>query len=383
VSDLRTGTEQAHTWMRGRKKLLAFAATLVCIPAAQGSAQPGSTAASCIPRWRAVASANVPNLADVAALSPTDVWAVGAKRPGAQTIPAIAHWDGRKLKVVQAFRRSSKQRSGSLTGISAVSSREVWAVGTEGGGGKIDLPVVEHWNGTRWQVVETRRLRTGAELWGITAISQKDVWVVGQVDTRPLAEHWDGRRWRLINMRREGALFAVDGASAGDTWAVGAQGLTSPTVNDQDGLVMHWNGRRWQTVSAPYRDDQDLGVENSDDFVGVDAVSRSKAWAAHNGVVRGDIQHWDGRRWRVAHVFPGKSILGDVAAVSPADVWAVGSTSYSRQEQRPVTAHWDGRSWRTQYLSAGRPRQTLRSLSVLSPNDIWAAGDHLIARYSC
>src|SRR5881296_3484237 len=83
----------------------------------------------------------------------------------------------------------------------------------------------------------------GAELWGVTAISQNDVWVVGQVDTRPLSEHWDGRRWRVINMRREGALFAVDSASAGDTWAVGAQGLNSFTVNTQDGLVMHWNGR--------------------------------------------------------------------------------------------------------------------------------------------
>jgi hypothetical protein len=383
VSDLPTSINRLILRRRGIKKLLAFAATLGGILAVQGSAQPGSTATSCVPRWRTVASSNVPNLVDVAALSPTDVWAVGTKGSDDQRIPVIVHWNGRKLEVVQGFRLSSNRRSGSLTGVSALSSRDVWAVGFEGGDRKIDLPVVEHWNGTRWQAVPTRRLRMGAELWGIKAISQNDVWVVGQNDTRPLSEHWDGRRWRLIDMRREGALFAVDSASAGDTWAVGAQGLTSLTVNSQDGLVMHWNGRRWLAISAPYRDDQDLGVENSDGFVGVDAVSRNEAWAAHNGVVRGDIQRWDGRRWRVVHVLRGTSILGDVAAVSPDDVWAVGPTSDSPQEQRPLTAHWDGRSWRTQYLSPARPRRTVRSLSVLSPNDVWAAGDHLIARYSC
>src|SRR5256885_14819093 len=98
---------------------------------------------------------------------------------------------------------------------------------------------------------------------------------------------------------------------------------------------MHWNGRRWKEVDAVNRDDGDLGYETEDEFTNVDAVSPSEAWATHKGIVRGDIQRWDGRRWRIVHVSPAESILTDVAALSLDDVWAVGPLSYTPREARP------------------------------------------------
>jgi hypothetical protein len=373
--------------------LAVFIAALVLstgIVAGRGSV---GTDSGCTPRWRVVATSDVPDLAAVAALSPTDVWAVGTRGPEFHPAPVIAHWDGHKLHVFQPFRPSIHvprlhSKAGSLTGIAAVSATDVWAVGTDGYGfqGEPGRPVVEHWDGRSWRAVETPRLRVGAELAGVKALSPDDVWAVGQVGTRPLAEHWDGRRWRVIDMRREGALYAVDGASPANVWAVGAQGLTSPTINAQDGLVMHWDGRRWQEISAPYRDDSSLGYELSDDFSAVYAISRSEAWATHNGVVRGDVQRWDGRRWSVVYVVPAKTQLNDIARMSSGGVWAAGvrsTRSFEPASLRPLIVHRDGRSWRVQNTPFERLYATLNGLSALSSSEIWAVGDGLIARYSC
>jgi hypothetical protein len=146
---------------------------------------------------------------------------------------------------------------------------------------------------------------------------------------------------------------------------------------------MRWDGRRWNEAEAVNRDDSELGYELTDNFTSIDAVAPSEAWATHNGVVRGDVQRWNGRTWKIAHVFGARSILADIAAPSSNDVWAVGPTSYSPEKQRPLVVHWNGSAWRVQPTPFSGLRATLESLSVLSPNDVWAVGNGLIARYSC
>src|SRR5262249_41120497 len=160
------------------------------------------------------------NLADVAALSPTDVWFVGQKgdQGRASVIPVVAHWNGRSLDVMTAFRPSVRVYSknlpfeGSLTGIAAISATDIWAVGTDGygfepgepdRGGGVGRPVVEHWDGRRWHSVPTPHLPAGAGRAGLSrvaALSSSSVWAVGQAGNRPLAEHWDGHRWKAFDM---------------------------------------------------------------------------------------------------------------------------------------------------------------------------------------
>jgi len=58
----------------------AFTLALVCVATvamAGAGSKPDSAQARCVPTWHAVVTASVPNLTAVAALSPTDVWAVG------------------------------------------------------------------------------------------------------------------------------------------------------------------------------------------------------------------------------------------------------------------------------------------------------------------
>jgi len=335
-----------------------------------------TAAAGCIPRWREVGNSYL-DLSAVAAVSSTDVWAVGTTGHEFATTPVIAHWDGHKLHVTTAFRPTvyvksadeGRQLSGELSGIAAINRDDIWAVGTDGE----SKPVVLHWDGRKWRRASIPRLRASAGLSTVAAISSHDVWAVGQVGTRPLAMHWDGRRWQVIDIRREGALGAVDGSSSGDVWAVGAQGLTGPSINDVSGLVMHWDGHRWKEVKAVDRDDSDLGSEADNAFDAVEAVSPSLAWALHSGSVRSDLQRWDGQSWQIAKVFAQEQSMDAIAAVTDADVWVVGT----------YIGHWDGRAWHLQQPSFLDYGLTLRGLSALSPTDIWAVGKSLVARYSC
>ena len=255
-----------------------------------------------------------------------------------------------------------------------MSASDVWAVGTDGEryGGK-SRPVVEHWHGGSWRVVTTPTLPAGAALNDVTALSSTDVWAVGQVGTRPLYEHWDGTRWRAIVAEREGALSAVDGTSGRNVWAVGAQGLRSRTIHDLRSLAMRWNGTRWQEVPDP----QDVGDEGGTVVNGVDVLSAAEVWG-----MRADYPaRWDGRRWRGFAVSnePARVDYEDVAAVGPDDVWGVGEAYY----KFPVVVHWDGHVWKLRRTPFDRRLGSLRRLSVVSSSEIWAAGDDLLARYSC
>jgi hypothetical protein len=49
-----------------------------------------------------------------------------------------------------------------------------------------------------------------------------------------------------------------------------------------------------------------------------------------------------------------------------------------------MVIHWNGRTAAVQHTPFNSQRDAnLTSVSAVSPNEIWAAGDHLLARYSC
>jgi hypothetical protein len=327
-----------------------------------------STSASgrCTAHWRVLARPSA-NLSAVAALSPTNVWAVGWNGTDANPQAVIAHWDGVRLEL------TPRSKGGQFGSVAAVSPTNVWAVGDDG-----QRAVIEHWNGRRW-----RRLgRPPGVRWLADIVMQSPTsgWAVGvTTHYRPVAMHWNGRGWRrlvLLQRRDEGGLAAVAPASAKDVWAVGMQGGAG-SINSVDGLVVHWNGRGWRIVPAPARDDSDLGVEALDEFDDVAVVSPREAWAIHSGVVRSDIQRWNGRQWRLARVFGPKVLLFGVIAFHR-EAWALG-----RRAGRPLLLHWNGKSWRGSRGALADVRGDLVGASSLSQQRIWAGGSRLFAQYSC
>jgi hypothetical protein len=304
----------------------------------------------------------------VTALSRTNVWALGTTDTGgADARSVIAHWNGARLEL------TPRPKGQSLSGIAAVSSANVWAVGDDGKRG-----LIEHWNGTRWRRLSTPRGILGLE--DILMQSRTSGWAVGLTpDFRPVALHWNGRLWKkLVLLRRpnEGELDAVAAASANDIWAVGMRG-GEHTVNTEDAFAVHWDGRRWRIVPARTRDDSDLGYELSDQFDDVAVVSPSEAWAIHSGVVRDDIQRWDGRRWKIARLLGRDRRLNGVIAFH-GEAWALGGHS-----GHPFLLHWNGKGWSEFRSGLADVSSSLVSASALSRHMIWAVGSDLLARYGC
>lgn len=81
-----------------------------------------------------------------------------------------------------------------------------------------------------------------------------------------------------------------------------------------------------------------------------------------------------------AGVFNGSSLMAGVAASSPANAWAVGSTALNVQpdgvivKQRCVIEHWNGRHWRTNERCPSPGRDWLEGVTTLSTRSAWAVG---------
>jgi hypothetical protein len=200
-----------------------------------------------IEHWNGTAWSKVANPAPknnslyaVAALSSTDVWAVGS---------LIEHWNGTAWSIVP---NPSLPKLGYLQAVTAISSTDAWAVGYESVqknvGGFTYQSVIEHWNGTNWTVVASPPV-VDAALTGVSAVSTADVWAVGNNSyggPPSFIEHWDGTQWTIVQIPPQDGLNAVSAVSANNVWAVGRS-----NDNGTKTLILHWNGTTWRTVSSP------------------------------------------------------------------------------------------------------------------------------------
>ncbi|MHB8600677.1 MAG: hypothetical protein ACYDER_28210 [Ktedonobacteraceae bacterium] len=133
-----------------------------------------------------------------------------------------------------------------LSAVAAISATDVWAVGdSESLRGPV-VTLIEHWDGMRWTVVPSPNPTTSFDaLSGVAAVSASDVWAVGWDNTGPLIDHWDGTSWQSVSSPAvEGTFLGISAQSASDIWAVGDQAGDQP-------LTEHWDGSAWHLVPAP------------------------------------------------------------------------------------------------------------------------------------
>src|SRR5207248_2376891 len=115
----------------------------------------GAWQASASSVWAVVPTPNVGSdineLSASSALSSTDAWAVGSFEDSSLTTRTlIEHWNGSRWKIIASPNPDPVQND--LLGVAAVSASDVWAVGFSGQEKRV---LVEHWNGTAWSVVAT------------------------------------------------------------------------------------------------------------------------------------------------------------------------------------------------------------------------------------
>jgi hypothetical protein len=166
-------------------------------------------------------------LYSVSALSSNDVWAVGAiyDEVSTHTQALIEHWDGSAWSVVPGPSATIPI----LYGVDARASNDVWAVGAyHDASGFSYETLIEHWNGTSWTVVPSSDSHPddpdfNSSLSGVVAIASNDVWAVGEDGSGALIEHWDGTTWSVVPapFNATADLVQVDAIASNDVWAAG------------------------------------------------------------------------------------------------------------------------------------------------------------------
>ena len=251
--------------------------------------------------------------------------------------PLVEEWTGSRWVALPA--PDSPDPTGfysQLNGLTVRSGRDAWAVGsyvsqTHGG----QQPLIEHWEGRRWSVVASPVVPVYAALNDVVAFSGTDAWAVGYQGGAepgagsPLIEHWNGVAWSLVQAPAPSdlaSLHAVSGTSGNDIWAVGSYDTTADIWGKS--LIEHWDGQSWRVVDSP----DPFG--NLHNLEGVIALSRRDAVAvglegqvSSGGGTRYHtfIERWTGGRW-VAERAPGEDPLYAVDSVPGSSMlWAAGS----------------------------------------------------------
>jgi hypothetical protein len=333
----------------------ALAAAIVGVLAASPTASAATCPGTAGRPVKVGAGANV--FTGVAMVSRCEAWGVGSfsNRDAAQTL--VEHWNGAHWKHVKSPNPGGPARADSLAGVAATSRSDAWTVGAYFNG-TAGQTLVEHWSGSRWRVVASPNPGGPHRdaLSGVSARSATDAWAVGSFSNgsalQTLVLHWNGTRWTRVPSPNPGgnsnddALTGVAARSPGDAWAVGW------FYNDtgQRTLIEHWDGERWARVHSPNPSSR------LDVLTGVTATGPSNAWAV--GYVLNDalqqrtlIAHWNGARWirqRSANRAGPRSgdVLNGVAASSRTNAWAVGYSGCC--VYRTLIEHWHGTAWSIQ-----------------------------------
>jgi hypothetical protein len=214
-------------------------------------------------------------LTEVEALGPDDGWAVGywSSVPDAPPSPLIEHWDGRRWEVVESPELGTWSE---LHGVAGTGSDDVWAVGNTEvmvGADLVERALIEHWDGTAWRLVRAPFVarRSPFTLESVDVRSPADAWAVGQM-TRPTAVvtipfHWDGVRWAQVPTVNPSEQFQLlGGVAVAFRNKVGAVGTYWDAARERDAtLVERWNGRRWVREQSATR-------RGSSQLIDVDAL---------------------------------------------------------------------------------------------------------------
>ena len=176
-------------------------------------------------KWLVVPSKNPSSdsaLSAVSCPSTNRCYAVGSKDGRYGRGALIQRWDGGAWSVMKGAPVENAYLN--MTGVSCPSLGRCVAVGSMNGPGapQSPVPIVQHWNGSRWSNVSNPTPPGERPAWSfsdVTCPSTNSCFAVGwsgradlysPVDVKTLVEHWDGTSWSITESSTPDA--------SGDAW---------------------------------------------------------------------------------------------------------------------------------------------------------------------
>lgn len=198
--------------------------------------------------------------------------------------------------------------------------------------------------------------------------------------TVELSQEPDMYVWNAFTISRHNEAVKVDNP-------VAAVGTPTPRPTMRQTVPAPLCGA-WEAIEGPR-------MGNDGDFEGVAAVSPTDVWVVGSKITgledgsRVDSEavtaHWDGKSWRLVPVPEVRRAnegarLKAVAALSGGVEWAVGYTTAVSGETQPgraVILRWDGSAWKNMPVpDPGSHYYALYGVAALSPKDAWAVGSY-------
>ncbi|HZC04926.1 MAG TPA: hypothetical protein VE338_04735 [Ktedonobacterales bacterium] len=313
--------------------------------------------------------------ASLTMLSPSDGWAFTA--PG-----HLIHYDGTAWHPI-TISIAGGTIAPHVLAFDMVSSTEGWAAVQ--GVGQTPLSFLRY-DGQQWKRDASAISLTGLTLnpltiTGISAASRDDVWAVGYAFARPpqgtgndaivgLIFHRVGGVWQVAtrlnapttnvaNLVPRGILMLspTSGWIVGDSDQVVTStqvGGSTITANITHSLLLHYDGVRWAPVSVPLSTPSDSDqlsqiIATGPDSVWVMATSNAQTILPSGVAFSGDVLHYDGTAWsevRPSVTPTGVSSVMLTALSSGGDgtLWAVGLTGLVHSEG-PFFCRYAGGAW--------------------------------------
>ncbi len=283
---------------------------------------------------RIAACATVPALLAGAAVGPANPHPAAAQPLPARSARLAAGTGGRPITTAgSAFQMTAGRHYGqraNASGYSVIVSTgpySAWLFGGTNPGGP-SAPVAAQWNGT---VLTTATLPSGLSSFisDASATSGSDFWAASQYGRYLL--HYDGVQWRVVKRWQRGQITGLTAISPSDVWVFGtaADGTSDPGT-------WHFDGYSWQRVP---------GLAGS--VCRATATSDGDIWAIAASPASYSILQYDGTSWQP--VPTGSDLNGvqphDILAISPDDVWVLGTKADTADGARLVLLHWNGAAW--------------------------------------
>ncbi|MDX3224437.1 hypothetical protein [Streptomyces sp. ME19-01-6] len=260
-----------------------------------------------IRHWNGTAWTDVPaattggkaaQLEKVAASAPDDAWAAGSLVDNDSTPIVLQHWDGKKWTKVD--HAAPAEGALSFVGdIATFGTKAAWLTSFDWDpAGNTSEYRLERWTGSAWHKVSLPAAPGGgrAQPWDITGTGPDDVWVTADAVTGevavPLLYHWNGSRWtvREVPVPAEHPTgWVANRAVATGRNSVYVLGKTNDPQAPTATMAAHWNGSRWQSLA-------ELPVDEAN-TAGADGAGRLWIAGWTPGNPHSVMARWTGTKW--------------------------------------------------------------------------------------